>query len=58
MGTQYICYGPFENPARINAARPALILTGDLARINTGRSALMRAALPVGINAADLGGQY
>ena len=45
-----ICYGLFENSARIDTARPVLIPTGEPARINTGRSVSMRAASPVGIN--------
>ena len=38
----YICYGPYQKPGSINAARAVLILTGGAGSINTDRAVLMQ----------------
>ena len=57
-----ICYGPYQKPGSINAARAVLILTGGSGSINAARSVLMLTGESVSINTdravSILTGQY
>ena len=58
----YICYGPYQKPGSINAARAVLILTGGVGSINAARSILILTGESVSINTdravSILTGQY
>ena len=47
---QSICYGPYQNSGRINAARAALILTGGSGSINAARAVLILTGESVSIH--------
>ena len=59
---QCICYGPYQKPGSINAARAVLILTGGAGSINAARSVLILTGESVSINTdravSILTGQY
>ena len=43
----WLCYGPYQNSGRINAARAVLILTGESVSFNAARAQLT----PIGYSA-------